>query len=185
MRRPVRPLLWLSVLFAALVWADEPLTSDAAVSLLYRGLSYDRSLNPTDGEVLLAIVTRKGQPPGEGEAFLAAASAAHGALVQGAKVRLVLLPVESLEELAVKLEEDQPHVIYVASGFEAEGARVVEVAQRTSVHCVYGAPGYAATLPLGVVSRGGVARVLVRLTAARRLGMVLDPQLLRLAIVQD
>lgn len=179
----------VAVLFVLLVpglaWADEALSADSAVGLLVRALAYDRSLNPTDGVVQLLVVTRKGQPPGDGEAFAAAAAALSDQTVQGAKLKVNVAAVATLDELHARLSDEQPHVLYLAAGFEFEAAAVLEVARRDSVHCLYGTPGYAAVLPLGVLKHEGTPRVVVRRAAARALGMVLDPQLLKLALLVD
>jgi hypothetical protein len=105
--------------------------------------------------------------------------------VQGAKLKVSVLVVSSIAELDARLAEDQPHVVYVGTGFEAEAAQVLASAKKNSVHCVYGVPGYEAVLPLGVVSHDGAPRVVVRRAAARSIGAVFDPQLLKLALLVD
>ncbi len=186
---PLRPLASFAGLLLALVslraHAEDMVAPDVAAKTLLRALAYDRSLAPRDGTLVIAVVVKPSADGGDGAAFEAAVKALGDVTVQNAHVKLVRLEVGSASEVDARLSEANPQVVYVAKGFDGDGAKVQASAQKQSALTLYRWPGYGDFFAVGVVPREGKSKIVVRLGAAKAAGAVLDSQLLRLAQVLD
>ncbi len=160
---------------------------DQQALLLLKVVSYDRERSRAPGEpsFRIGVVYDEGHPASVRAAERMMEAITHlGAKVRldGAEVEAVLLPAAELEE---GLERDQPDVLYVAASSEGPLGRILATARAYRLTTFTGSDElYERGVGVGLLARGGRARLAIDLARVREEGADFSSSLLKVADVR-
>lgn len=181
-------LLVAAALSLPVAAAEETLAADLQATLHLKILSYDRNLKKrSGGKLVIAVLARSDDQASAGDgAALAKAfrDLAKKTTVQDMKPSVVELAYDGTD-LGARLEQNGVTVVYLAPGLDGSVAEIHEAARKVGAATLTGRrSGLDAGIAVAVVSDGKKPRILVNLPVAKKLGMDLDPSLLKLAEVK-
>jgi hypothetical protein len=168
------------------VLADEPiLPASIQAVLLAKSAGYDRTLLDAGGRVAVGLLAKTEPDSAKLAAQVRVELAAISAIADRPHTEIPL-PWSDAQALARVCEEQKIAILYVASGFDAEIPAIVSALHAIPILTVAADPKY---VPRGIVLGfdlvSGRPKLLVNLTQARKQGIDLSSQLLKLAKVLE
>lgn len=176
------PFIVLMTLFASTLNAQVP--ADPQVAIFYRVLSYDRSLaTRAGGDVVVAVVYRAGSETAKG-AIAKSFKTYVAKKLQGLPMTIVEHEFKDAKSFASWMASARVDVAYLTPGLEAEAKTIQAAATKGKVAILAASRATVEQgAPIGVIMKDNKPAILINLTAARSVGMDLDPKVLQLAEV--
>jgi hypothetical protein len=166
--------------------AEESVAAELEATLHLKILSYDRNLKKRSGGKLVIGVLGRADDRGASGAAVATAfrELAKKVTVQEMKPAVVELTLDG-SDLQERLRAQGVTVVYLAPGLEGSVAEIDEAARGVGAATLTGRrSGVDAGVAVAVIADGKKPKIVINLPVAKKLGMDLDPSLLKLAEVK-
>lgn len=167
---------------------DMEVPADVQYPLLLKILTLDRNLEAkNDGEIVwgVAYQSQVRESWRSMQAFVDA-SKNTTAQLKNARVRLLPIEVNNMDDLERTIKQHRIDVLYVTPLRAVDIRKIAAVARALQVRSLTGVPGYVVEgLAIGIGLRGDKPEILINLAATQAEGADFNPQILRLAHIVD
>lgn len=163
--------------------ADEPVPAKLALLVMLKVLTYDRNLAARgEGDFVVYVAVEPGQESARKE-LERAVEELRGAALRARPVRFVYGPVGTAEELGKQLVAHQAQAVLALAGLSDAGlAALAQAAGELKLYTLSLDPSLVErSVAVGVTNDGGRPKILLNLSASRRMNATFEPAVLKLA----